>query len=79
MRNGSPPERPDFLDNPGGRVRTRQAQIDRLRVKLERTYRSWLTCRSPELKEMLEAKVLEYEDRIEQLERLNRAARGDPE
>jgi len=74
MRNGLPPERPDFLDHSGGRIRARQAQIERLRVKLERTYRSWLTCRSPELKEMLESKVLEYEDRIEQLERLNRAA-----
>jgi hypothetical protein len=74
MRNGVPPERPDILDQPGGRVRARQAQIERLKVKLERTYRSWLTCRSPELKEMLEGKVLEYEDRIEQLERLNRAA-----
>jgi hypothetical protein len=74
MRNGVPPERPDFFDQPGGRVRARQAQIDRLKVKLERTYRSWLTCRSLELKEILESKVLEYEDRIEQLERLNRAA-----
>lgn len=79
MRNGGPPERPDLLDHPGARVRTRQAQIDRLKVKLERSYRSWLTCRSPELKEMLEAKVLEYEDRIDQLERLNRAARGEPD
>ena len=61
MPNGLPPERPDFLDQPGGRVRARQAQIERLKVKLERTYRSWLTCRSPELKEILEAKVLEYE------------------
>jgi hypothetical protein len=77
MRNGHPPERPDFLDDPGGRVRTREAQIDRLKVKLERTYRSWLTCRSPELKEMLESKVIEYEERIDQLDRLNRAARGD--
>ena len=76
MRNGHPPERPDFSDEPGGRVRTREAQIDRLKVKLERTYRSWLTCRSPELKEMLESKVIEYEERIEQLDRLNRAARG---
>ena len=75
MRNGHPSERPDFLDEPGGRVRTREAQIDRLKVKLERTYRSWLTCRSPELKEMLESKVIEYEERIEQLDRLNRAAR----
>ena len=50
MPNGLPPERPDFLDQPGGRVRARQAQIDRLKVKLERTYRSWLTCRSPELR-----------------------------
>jgi hypothetical protein len=74
MRNGIPPERPELFDQPGVRVRARQAQIDRLKVKLERTYRSWLTCRSLELKEMLEAKVLEYEDRIEQLERLNRAA-----
>ena len=74
MRNGVPPERPAFLDHPGDRVRARQAQIERLQVKLERTYRNWLTCRSPELKEMLEAKVLEYEDRIEQLDRLNRAA-----
>ena len=74
MRNGVPPERPAFFDHPGDRVRARQAQIERLQVKLERTYRNWLTCRSPELKEMLEAKVLEYEDRIEQLDRLNRAA-----
>jgi len=77
MRNGHPPERPAFLDDPGGRVRTREAQIDRLKVKLERTYRTWLTCRSPELKEMLESKVIEYEERIDQLDRLNRAARGD--
>jgi hypothetical protein len=77
MRNGHPPERPDFFDDPSARVRTREAQIARLKVKLERTYRSWLTCRSPELKEMLESKVIEYEDRIEQLDRLNRAARGD--
>ena len=77
MRNGHPPERPDFLDDSGGRVRTREAQIDRLKVKLERTYRTWLTCRSPELKEMLESKVIEYEERIDQLDRLNRAARGD--
>jgi hypothetical protein len=77
MRNGHPPERPDFLDDPGGRVRTREAQIDRLKVKLERTYRTWLTCRSPELKEMLESKVIEYEERIDQLDRLNRAARGE--
>ena len=77
MRNGHPPEGPDFLDDPGGRVRTREAQIDRLKVKLERTYRTWLTCRSPELKEMLESKVIEYEERIDQLDRLNRAARGD--
>jgi len=74
MRNGTPPERPDFLDHPGHRVRARQAQIDRFKVKLERTYRSWLTCRSLELREMLAAKMGEYEDRIEQLERLNRAA-----
>jgi len=74
MRNGVPPERPAFFDHPSDRVRARQAQIERLQVKLERTYRNWLTCRSPELKEMLEAKVLEYEERIEQLERLNRAA-----
>ncbi len=52
-------------------------RIERLKVKLERTYRSWLTCRSPELKEMLESKVIEYEERIDQLDRLNRAARGD--
>ena len=76
MRNGTPPERPDFLDHPSGRVRARQAQIDRLKVKLERTYHSWLTCRSLELKEMLEAKMGEYEERIEQLERLNRATTG---
>jgi hypothetical protein len=69
------PERPDFLDEPSDRTRTRQAQIDRLALKLERTYRTWLTCRSMELKEALEAKVLEYEDRIAHLERLNRAAR----
>ena len=77
MRNGHPPERPDCLDDPSARVRTREAQIERLKVKLERTYRSWLTCRSPELKEMLESKVIEYEERIDQLDRLNRAARGD--
>jgi hypothetical protein len=71
----SRPERPDFLDEPSDRVRTRQAQIERLRLKLERTYRTWLTCRSMELREALEAKVLEYEDRIAHLERLNRAAR----
>lgn len=70
----SRPERPDFLDLPSDRVRARQAQIERLALKLERTYRSWLTCRSAELKEALEAKVLEYEDRIAHLERLNRAA-----
>ena len=77
MRNGTPPERPDFLDHPSDRVRARQAQIDRFRVKLERTYHSWLTSRSLELKEMLEAKMSEYEERIEQLERLNRATTGD--
>jgi hypothetical protein len=71
----SRPERPDFLDEPSDRIRTRQAQIERLTLKLERTYRTWLTCRSPELREALEAKVLEYEDRIGHLERLNRAAR----
>jgi hypothetical protein len=76
MRNGTPPERPDFLDHPSHRVRARQSQIDRFKVKLERTYRSWLTCRSLELKEMLEAKMDEYEERIEQLERLNRASTG---
>ena len=76
MRNGTPPERPDFLDHPSDRVRTRQAQIDRFKVKLERTYHSWITCRSLELKEMLEAKIDEYEERIEQLERLNKASSG---
>ncbi len=76
MRNGTPPERPDFLDHPSDRVRARQAQIDRFKVKLERTYHSWLTCRSLELKEMLEAKMGEYEERIEQLERLNRVSAG---
>ena len=74
MRNGTPPERPDFLDHPSDRVRARQAQIERFKVKLERTYRSWLTCRSLELKEMLEAKMADYEERIEQLERLIRAS-----
>ena len=74
MRNGTPPERPDALDHPSDRVRARQAQIDRFRVKLERTYRNWLTCRSHELKEILEAKMIDYEDRIEQLERLIKAA-----
>lgn len=69
------PEKPDFLDDPGPRVRAREAQLDRLRLKLERTYRTWLTCRSPELREALEAKVLEYEDRVAHLERLVRAAR----
>jgi hypothetical protein len=77
MRNGTPPERPDFLDHPSERVRARQAQIERFKVKLERTYHSWLSCRSLELKEMLEAKMEEYEERIEQLERLNDASRGD--
>lgn len=76
MRNGTPPERPDFLNHPSDRVRARQAQIDRFKVKLERTYHSWLMCRSLELKEMLEAKIGEYEERIEQLERLNRATTG---
>lgn len=76
MRNGTPPERPDFLTHPSERVRTRQAQVDRYKVKLERTYHSWLNCRSPELKEMLEAKMTDYEDRIEQLERLNKALTG---
>jgi hypothetical protein len=76
MRNGRPPDRPDFLDHPSHRVRARQAQIDRFKVKLERTYHSWISSRSAELKEMLEAKMAEYEDRIEQLERLNRAAAG---
>jgi hypothetical protein len=71
----SRPERPDFLDEPSDRVRARQAQIDRLALKLERTYRQWLYCRSMELKEALEAKVLEYEDKIAHLERLNKAAR----
>lgn len=79
MRNGTPPERPDFLDHPSDRVRARQAQIDRFKVKLERTYHSWLTSRSLELKEMLEAKMGEYEERIEQLERLNRATTGTDE
>jgi hypothetical protein len=76
MRNGTPPDRPDFLDHPSDRVRARQAQIERYKVKLERTYHSWLNCRSLELKEMLEAKMGEYEERIEQLERLNRALTG---
>jgi hypothetical protein len=67
------PDKPEFIDGLGERVRTRQAQLARLRLKSERTYRSWLTCRSPELKEVLEAKVLEYEDRIANLERLLRA------
>ena len=75
MRNGRP-ERPDALDHPSHRVRSRQAQIDRLKVKLERTYHSWISSRSLELKEMFEAKMAEYEDRIEQLERLNKAATG---
>ena len=79
MRNGTPPERPDFLDHPSDRVRARQAQIERFKVKLERTYHSWLTSRSLELKEMLEAKMGEYEERIEQLERLNRATTGADE
>jgi hypothetical protein len=35
MRNGRP-ERPHALDHPSHRVRSRQAQIDRLKVKLER-------------------------------------------
>ena len=78
-RDASRPERPDFLDHPSDRVRARQAQIDRFKVKLERTYHSWLTCRSLELKEMLEAKMGEYEERIEQLERLNRASTGADE
>ena len=34
---------------------------------------------STELKEMLEAKMGEYEERIEQLERLNRASTGADE
>jgi hypothetical protein len=68
------PDKPEFLDNPSERVRARQALLERLRLKSERTYRSWLTCRSPELKEVLEAKVLEYEDRITHLERLLRAS-----
>jgi hypothetical protein len=68
------PDKPEFLDNPSERVRARQAQLERLRLKSERTYRSWLTCRSPELKEVLEAKVLEYGDRIAHLERLLRAS-----
>jgi hypothetical protein len=76
MRNGTPPDRPDFLDHPSDRVRARRAQIERYKVKLERTYHSWLNCRSLELKEMLEAKMGEYEERIEQLERLNRALTG---
>jgi hypothetical protein len=76
MRNGQPPERPVFLSHPSERVRARQAQIERYQVKLERTYRSWLHCRSPELKEVLEAKVADYEERIEHLERLNRALTG---
>jgi hypothetical protein len=69
------PEKPDFLDHPGDRVRVREAQTVRLKLKLERTYRSWLMCRSPELKEALEAKVVEYEDRIAHLERMIRTAR----
>ena len=77
MRNGTPPDRPDVLDHPSDRVRARQAQIERYKVKLERTYHSWLNCRSLELKEMLEAKMSEYEERIEQLERLNRALTGE--
>jgi hypothetical protein len=79
MRNGTPPERPEFLDHPSDRVRARQAQIERFKVKLERTYHSWLTSRSLELKEMFEAKMGEYEERIEQLERLNRATTGGDE
>jgi hypothetical protein len=70
------PTKPEFLDDPSDRLRARQAQLNRLRLKLERTYRTWLTSRSPELKEALEAKVLEYEDRISHLERLIRAVRG---
>jgi hypothetical protein len=69
------PEKPDFLDHPGERARARQAQAARLQLKLERTYRSWLTCRSPELREALAAKVVDYQDRIAHLERLIRAAR----
>lgn len=69
------PERPDLLDHPGNRLRAREAQAARLKLKLERTYRSWLICRSPELKEALEAKVVEYEDRIAHLERMIRAVR----
>ena len=70
------PDKPEFLDGPSDRFRARQAQLERLRLKSERTYRSWLTCRSPELKEVLEAKVIEYEERIDHLERLLRAS-GD--
>jgi hypothetical protein len=77
MRNGKPPHRPVDLDGPSARFRTRQAQIGRLRVKLERTYQSWLTCRNPALREVLESKVAEYEDRIEHLERLNKAVLGN--
>ena len=66
------PDKPEFLDGPSDRFRAREAQLARLRLKSERTYRSWLTCRSPELKEVLEAKVIEYEDRIAHLERLLR-------
>jgi hypothetical protein len=68
------PERPDFLDEPSDRVRARHAQIDRLSLKLERTYRMWLSCRNPELREAFEATIAEYQDRIAHLQRLNKAA-----
>jgi hypothetical protein len=64
------PERPDFLAQPSDRTKSRQAQVERLKLKLERTYRMWLTCRSPELKEVFESIIAEAEDRIAHLERL---------
>jgi hypothetical protein len=68
-----PPDRPDFLDEPSDRVLARRAQIERLSLKLERTYQMWLSCRNPELKEVFESKIAEFQERIAYLERLNRA------
>jgi hypothetical protein len=69
------PDPPDFQEPARDRIRSRSAQVARLHLKLERTYHHWLTCRSPELKEALAARVAEFEDRIAHLERVNRASR----
>ena len=66
MRNGVPPERPD-IPRPPRRPCPRAAGANRASAGEARTHvPDWLTCRSPELKEMLEAEGARVRERIEQ-------------